>query len=226
MKRLDPNLTQRGESPNMTDDLELLTAWRAGDAAAGQELFRRHMGTLFRFFQNKVSGSPEDLMQQTMLALLESQGQFEQRASFRAYLLGVARYQLFDYYRRRKSDSERLEFNTVTVHDLALSPSSHLVKASDERLLLEALRRLPINLQIALELAYWEDLTGPELAQILEIPIDTAYSRLRRAKQLLREQLERLAESTDQLHATRTDLAQWAADLRSESQDAQEDDVG
>jgi RNA polymerase sigma factor (sigma-70 family) len=204
----------------MTDDLELLERFRGGDAAAGQELFRRHMATLYRFFQNKVSGNIEDLIQQTMLACLESHTRFEQRASFRSYLLGVARYQLFDYYRRTKSDAERLEFNSVTVHDLALSPSSHVSKASEERLLLEALRRLPVNLQIALELSYWEDLSGPELADILEIPTDTAYSRLRRARQLLKEQLALLAESSDQLQATHTNLAQWAETLRGRGQAA------
>jgi RNA polymerase sigma factor (sigma-70 family) len=208
----------------MTDDLELLVQWRGGNAAAGQELFRRHMSTLYRFFQNKASGGIEDLMQQTMLAMLESHSQFEQRASFRSYLLGVARYQLFDYYRRNKSDSERLEFNTVTVHDLALSPSSHMAKASEERLLLEALRRLPINLQIALELSYWEDLSGPELADILEIPIDTAYSRLRRAKQLLKEHLEALAESSEQLLATQTNLAQWAVAMHGQTERAVQDE--
>lgn len=194
----------------MSDDLTLFGQWRDGDASAGQELFRRHMATLYRFFQNKASHGIEDLVQQTMLACLESHAQFQQRSTFRAFLLGVARYQLFEYYRRNKSDSSRLEFNTVTVHDLALSPSMHAAKASEERLLLEALRRLPVNLQIALELAYWEDLNGPELAEILEIPVDTAYSRLRRAKQLLKEQLELLAVSKEQLEATQTNLREWA----------------
>lgn len=196
------------------EDLELLRQWRAGDASAGQELFARHVATLYRFFRNKVSGNVEDLVQQTMLSLLESQAKFEQRASFRSYLLGIARYQLFDHYRIAKTDSERFESATVTVHDLSPSPSAHVAKASEERLLLEALRRLPIHLQIALELAYWEDLSGPELADVLEIPVDTAYSRLRRAKELLREQLEALAESEEQLVATASNVARWAEGIR------------
>ena len=198
----------------MSDDLALLKKWREGDAAAGQELFGRHTETLYRFFRNKVAGGVEDLVQQTMVACLQSQAQYEQRASFRSYLLGVARYQLFDYYRRNKSDAENLEFNTVTVHDLALSASSQLAKASEERVLLEALRRLPVNFQMTLELSYWEDLSGPELAEILEVPVDTAYSRLRRAKQLLKEQLALLSSSNEQLGATRTDLERWASALR------------
>lgn len=196
------------------DDLELLESWQRGDAAAGQALFRRHMETLHRFFHNKAASGVEDLIQQTMLACLENHQKFEQRASFRSYLLGVARFQLFEYYRRNKSDGERLEFNTVTMVDIGLSPSSHIAQRSEERMLLEALRRLPINLQIALELSYWEDLTGPELADILEVPLDTAYSRLRRAKQLLKEALASIAESEAQLGATQTDLAQWAGTLR------------
>lgn len=204
----------------MSDDLELLKRWRDGDAGAGQELFRRHTDTLYRFFRNKVAGGIEDLVQQTMVACLQSQMQYEARASFRSYLLGVARFQLFDYYRRNRSDAEHLEFNTVTVHDLALSPSSQLAKASDERVLLEALRRLPINFQIALELSYWEELSGPELAEIMEVPVDTAYSRLRRAKQLLREQLEQLTTSEEQLNQTQTDLARWARTLRERNEDS------
>jgi len=198
----------------MSDDLDLLEKWRNGDGAAGQELFRRHTDTLYRFFQNKAAGGVEDLMQQTLLACLQSQSRFEQRSSFRSYLLGVARYQLFDYYRRNRVDAAHLEFNTVTVQDLGLSPSLQVVQACENRILLEALRRLPINFQIALELAYWEDLSGPELAEVLEVPLNTAYSRLRRAKQLLKEQLERLAGAGEQLEATQTNLAQWADAIR------------
>lgn len=198
----------------MSDDLDLLKKWREGDAAAGQLLFRRHTDTLHRFFHNKAANAVDDLIQETMLACLQTQSRFEQRSSFRTYLLGVARHQLFDYYRRMRTTAARLEFTEVSVHDLALSPSVLLAKAGEERILLEALRRLPIDSQVALELSYWEDLTGPELAEILEVPVDTAYSRLRRAKELLREQLKLLSVSGEQLAATHTDLTRWANQLR------------
>ena len=198
----------------MSDDIELLRKWRDGDASAGQVLFRRHTDTLRRFFHNKAATAVEDLVQETMLACLQSHNQYQQRSSFRTYLLGVARHQLFDFYRRSRTDATRLEFTTVSVHDLAPSPSLQAAKAGEERVLLEALRRLPIDIQIALELSYWEDLTGPELAEILEVPVDTAYSRLRRARQLLKEQLQLLATSGEQLAATQTNLARWANALR------------
>lgn len=200
----------------MSNDLELLDQWRNGDAEAGQTLFRRHTDTLYRFFQNKAAAKVDDLVQQTMLACLQNHIKYEQRSSFRSYLLGVARYQLFDHYRRQKFDADHFDFNTVTLHDLAPSPSVQMAKSSEERLLLEALRRLPINLQIAIELSYWEDLSGPEIAEIIEVPVDTVYSRLRRAKELLKENLDLLNKGGGEtLGATETDLSLWANKLRS-----------
>ena len=202
------------------DDIELLERWRAGDTVAGDTLFQRHVETLYRFFCTKVSGSVDDLVQQTLLACLEGHESFAQRSSFRAFLLGVARFQLYSYYRSNKRDQARFEFDTVTAFDLEPSPSTHAAENSEQRLLLEALRRLPLNLQIALELSYWEDMTAPELAAVLDIPTDTVYSRLRRAREILAVNLKRLGGSPQKLHPTETDLASWAASLREDLQPA------
>ena len=50
-----------------------------------------------------------------------------------------------------------------------------------------------VELQVALELHYWEDLSGPELAAVLEIPEGTVRSRLRRGRELLQEAFARVA---------------------------------
>jgi RNA polymerase sigma-70 factor (ECF subfamily) len=197
-----------------SDDSELLDKWRTGDELSGQELFRRHFDCLYRFFHNKVHMGTEDLVQQTLLACLESHQNFAARSSFKTYLLGIARYQLYDHYRRQRSDLDKLEFNTVTMLDVGMSPSAHAAQAGEQRVLLEALRRLPINLQIAVELAYWEDLSGPELAEILELPVDTVYTRLRRAKELLRQHIEELSDSDVQLKQTHSNIEQWATRMR------------
>lgn len=198
----------------MSRDLELLEKWRAGDAAAGQELFRRHVETLYRFFCTKVSAGVDDLVQQTLLACLERHHSYEERASFRAFLLGIARFQLYSYFRTNKRDQERLEYETITAFELGPSPSTRAAESKEQQILLEALRRLPVNLQIALELSYWEDMTAPELAVVLGIPTDTVYSRLRRARELLAEHIEALTVGRNALHATETNLETWAASLR------------
>jgi RNA polymerase sigma-70 factor (ECF subfamily) len=200
----------------MNTDVELLEMWRAGNAAAGEELFSRHVETLYRFFCTKVQGSVDDLVQQTLLACVEGQHAFEQRASFRAFLLGVARFQLYAHYRSSRRDHARFEFDTVTAFDFSPSPSTNAARSSEQRILLEALRRLPVNLQIVLELSYWEDMTAPELAEVLEIPADTVYSRLRRARELLDQHLRRMNLGGRELHKTNSNLEDWAAGVRQE----------
>ena len=41
-------------------DLEMLTRWRAGDQAAGRDLFSRYFDQLYRFFSNK-SSEPDEM---------------------------------------------------------------------------------------------------------------------------------------------------------------------
>jgi RNA polymerase sigma factor (sigma-70 family) len=204
-----------GPPADSASDDALLDVWRSGDAAAGSELCRRYAERLYRFFCNKVSAGVDDLVQETLLACVETEHNFERRGSFQSFLFGIARFKLYAHYRKAKRDGLATDFEAVTVFDLDPSPSHHAAANSEQRVLLEALRRLPLNLQIALELSYWEDLPAPEIAAILEIPTDTVYSRLRRAKQLLEQHLKRLDRAGARPEPTETNLEIWAAALKS-----------
>lgn len=173
----------------MTGDATLLSAWRAGDAGAGTTLFDRHFDVVRRFFHQKVyEDDIVDLIQETFLACVENAGGFRGDATFRAYLLGIARHKLRDYWRAR-GRSIHVDLDTVALVDLDPSPSSVLRRQSSRRMLLEALHAIPLDHQILLELCYWEGLSGPELGQVLGIPEGTVRSRLARARELLRERM-------------------------------------
>ena len=53
----------------------------------------------------------------------------------------------------------------------------------------EALRRLPVDLQLVVELHYWEDHSTAEIAALLELAQGTVKSRLRRAREALEADL-------------------------------------
>jgi RNA polymerase sigma-70 factor (ECF subfamily) len=198
------------------DDFELLAQWRAGDRKAGNQLLERHVQALLRFFHNKAGASADDLVQETLLACLHSQDKLERGSNFRSYLFGVARFVLYAHYRKQRRDGVVLDFNTVTAFELGASPSVVAAERSEQRVLLEALRHISLEHQVVLELCYWEELTAPELAEILGLDIAAVYSRIRRAKQQLKRQLDRLLTDPTQLAPTRTDLERWAALLRVE----------
>ncbi len=176
----------------MASDTELLDAWRGGDRNAGDELIRRHFSPICRFFRSKLGDQVEDLVQRTFLDCVESRDRIAP-GGFRAYLFAVARNRLRDHLRGAYRRPAMIDLASHSVADLGTSPSGVAAKNQEERLLLDALRSIPIDQQIALELAYWEGLSGREIATALGISENTVRSRLARARDALRAQVERLA---------------------------------
>lgn len=194
-------------------DLQLLVDWRDGDREAGDRLLRKHVGGLQRFFRNKVDREVDDLVQRTFLACTKAKDSFEGRASFRTLLFVLARRQLIRFYERgARHDVEGLESRSV--EDLATSPSQLVARQHEHTLLLQALRRIPLQLQIAVELHYWEELTTAELADILDIPQGTVKSRLRRAREALVKELGTIERNGTRVQPTENDLSTWARALR------------
>jgi RNA polymerase sigma-70 factor, ECF subfamily len=196
------------------DDDALLGRWRAGEPAAGEQLIERHLEAVHRFFANKVQHATDDLVQKTFLACLESVEGYEGRASFRSYLFAIARNVLFRHYRDEHHGFDPLTKSAATMIDERNSPADRVAEREEQRLLLRALRTLPLDLQVLLELAYWEGLSDAELAAVVEVPAGTIKSRLRKARHLLDEQLGSLAGSPALLESSRHTLDAWAAGIR------------
>ncbi|HWB80542.1 MAG TPA: sigma-70 family RNA polymerase sigma factor [Nannocystaceae bacterium] len=194
------------------DDQALLEAWRAGDEHAGRELVERHLPAVYRFFANKLGRDVDDLVQQTFLALVEGRERVREAAGFRGFLFGIARNKLLRHFRDR--DPQPAEHSVAELAASGTSVAEGLAKKSEQRILLQALRRIPLDLQIALELAYWEGLSDREVAAILEVPVGTLKSRLRKARTLLDQAMAELAGSPELLRSTTRGLDGWVADLR------------
>lgn len=192
-----------------TTDDALLRAWRDGNKDAAARLIERHFDELYRFFVSKVGDEAEDLVQQTFLGCLERCHERDAIRTFRAFLFGVARHRLIDHFRRR--GSAHLDAAITSLADAGTSPSQRVARNREERLVLEALRRIPLDSQLVLELFYWQSFTGRELAGVLGIPEGTARGRLRSARKQLTEQVERISEAAVALDDTLTRLADWRA---------------
>ncbi len=179
----------------MSDELELLDRWRRGDDEAGNRLVRRHFRAVFRFLVNKVDDEAADLAQQTFLALVERRDRLEPDVAFRAYVLGVARYTLIQHLRRRYRDRAVFSPDRVSVlesrPDPGTSPTHRIVDGERRALLNLALRSLPLDHQIALELHYWHDMKIDEIATVLDCTPGSVKSRLFRARRGLERQVRK-----------------------------------
>ena len=176
-------------------DLQLLEGWRAGDQAAGEALVARHWTSVSRFFRSKIGDDGADLISQTFLACVEGRDRID-GDNVKAYLFSVARRRLADMFRSRARRPE-VDFSVSSVIDLGTGPVTFVSRREYSEILRDGLARIPLDDQIALELAYFEGLSTREIAGVLEIPENTVRSRLSRAREKLRAALGMVATPTE-----------------------------
>ena len=185
-----------------------------GDAAAGEALVDRYVVRLSRFFRNKASTGVEDLIQTTLLGLLEGRDRYRGEGSFRAFVFSVAFNTLRTHYRKVGRDAERLDFGVTSLHDLAPGPSAMLGAVEEEQTLLAALRRIPVEHQVLLELYFWEPLSAAEIGAVLGVPEGTVRTRIRRAKALLEQEIAVVTDDPRLRESTLSGLEDWAAAIK------------
>jgi len=205
----------------VVDELDLLQAWHQGDQVAGAALFEQYYPSVARFFRNKVSDvAQEDLIHETFLGCLNRAAQVREQARFRTFLFSVAHRVLADHWRRTYRRAERLDdaidVDLVASTSYELAPVANLVQEEEQRLVLEALRRIPVLHQVALELYYWEELTAAEIGEVLGIPLATAKTRLRDGRLYLEDQIRRIGHSLESLQSTLDNLDLWARRVRAQ----------
>lgn len=174
----------------MDDDLLVLDQWCAGDSTAGNTLFRRHFPALYRFFEHKTDGDIDDLVQETFLQCLKSRDTFKRQSTFRTYLFAIARHVLFYHWRKRAPSSKTIDFDDVSIASLSTSMATRLARNEDRARLLAALRSLPFEQQLLLEMFYWEGFDRDQLAEVFGVETATIGSRLTRARQALHRGLD------------------------------------
>ncbi|MEM9490481.1 MAG: sigma-70 family RNA polymerase sigma factor [Myxococcota bacterium] len=197
-------------------DGELLAKWRNGEQSAGEALFDKYYSLIERFFLNKVTAAVEvaDLVQECFLACVSGRERIREDSKFRSYLFSVAHRILQMHLRKKYRTPQAVNFEEVSVRDLSPRPSSLVARRREQRLLLESLRSIPVDYQVVLELHYWEKLTTQDIADVVNMPLGTVRSRLRRARELLEQAMSKLASSPDELKSTITRLDDWAERCR------------
>lgn len=179
-------------------DEDLVAAFQQGDASAFDELVsrwdRRIHGAVYR-----VVGPDEDardLCQEAFLKAYRGLGTFKREARFSSWLYQIAINVCRDRLRRRRGKAavslDELEEAPGTALRTGAPSPLELVEARDLRhLVAEAMATLTDDEREVVILKEYQDLTFPEIAEALEVPLSTVKTRLYRGLAQLRHQLER-----------------------------------
>jgi RNA polymerase sigma factor (sigma-70 family) len=169
-------------------DRDLLIAWRAGDLAAGDALLNRHYDAVYRFFSNRIGHDCEDLIQATFLGCIEAIERFRDESSFRTLLFAIAWRKLCRHLRDRKPSADPIDTHAQPLTANDPTYGTLLDACRDAERLRKAMRRLPEDTQVMFELFYREAMSVQEIARVVERPVSTVKTRMRRGRaQLLAE---------------------------------------
>ena len=149
-----------------------------------EELLRRELPALERFvkFRIPTAQDAEDVLQETCLAAWQSFERLHDPASFKSWLLGIARNKCSDYYREQ---ARRLEIPLDALNESVLSMGRRgLTLRTAVR---DTLEQLGGTDQQILYLSYFRDLPQAEIVRLLHVPLGTVKSRLHHARSRFRE---------------------------------------
>ena len=175
-------------------DEELMLAYRGGDAAAFEALYRKHRGGLFRYFARSVRERriAEELYQEVWLRVIEARGRYLPQAKFSTWLYAIAHHRLIDHVR-----ACGLRSVETTVEELPDPPApageqpERKAEAREQGAqLIAALEAMPAAQREAFLLHEEAGLSVPEIAQLTGTGEEAAKSRLRYAVAKLREALK------------------------------------
>ena len=188
--------------PGMSDE-RLMLAFTQGSSEAFAELFHRYKQPVYGFFCRRVSdpANAEELAQEAFFALLRARNRYEPRALFRTYLYAIG-FKILRAHRRK------VAFRAALLGHRNSRPDPSKQDATEAGLWVRcAVEKLdPLDREIVM-LREFEQLSYAEIADLLQVPLNTVRSRLFRARTALRDLLEPAATAADNVpghHGTQT----------------------
>ena len=174
------------------DDVELVTAVRAGSELAFNLLVDRHQQAVRTFLRRLLGNEADadDMAQETFLAAWTHARSFRGEASVRAWLCGIA-------WRKAKGAQRswaRQQSRDAAHHEQLLLESGGAATMEDRLAVRRALAALPLEQRAAVTLCLVCGFSHSEAAGILEAPLGTVKSHVLRGRERLVREIEGLHE--------------------------------
>lgn len=167
-----------------------------GDERAFNELYRRHARRLQGFFFRMLGGNNDlaaDFVQEVFLRLWSARTKYREGDCFSTWMFSMAYNLCKNEYRRqsRRIIESVEEEGQEQMMEQAYEEDFELQMDVDtlDRLLREELQQLPSDSRLLFALRYEEELTVPQIAEIIGVPEGTVKSRLNRLMGHLRQRL-------------------------------------
>lgn len=176
------------------DESKVATPAGNPDAAEAEDCFHAYqreldylIGCLRRL--GVPSRDLEDVLHEVFLVMFKRWDDYDRERPLRPWLFGIA-FRVASSQRRRTS--RELQADVIEAAHPGEGPDDALATTQGRQLLLAALAFVPLERRAVLVMHEVDEVPMREIAEQLEIPLFTAYSRLRKARKELDQALTRL----------------------------------
>ena len=154
-----------------------------------KELMYQYTEPLIRlaYYYVKDLQAAEDIVQEVFIKFYDNQNYYEERGELKAFLSQMTVNKSKDYLKSWTNRKIQLQ-NKLFSHEDKRN-SDELIRKDEQAILGEAILQLHIKQREVLIHFYFNEMTITEVSRILSIPESTVKTRLRRGKELLRNQL-------------------------------------
>jgi RNA polymerase sigma-70 factor, ECF subfamily len=138
----------------------------------------------------------DDVVQEIFMVIHARLGTLQKPESLRSWIYGISRRTVSDHHRSRRTreaSQVALARELEVGNDLPRTPFDLTQQSDQVKLLWSLLEEMDWAKREVFLLAELDEMTAPEIAEALEIPLNTAYSRLRAARHAFDEKLARRA---------------------------------
>ncbi len=170
------------------EDEWLAVRCQLGERAAFDELVARWHEPLWRYVR-RVTAEDEaarEVLQDVWVRVIRGIVRLREGSKLRPWLFGIARRALMDRLRERYAAPAAVPLQDV---DLAADQDTSALE-EDLFSMQQGLEELPVTEREVLTLFYLRELSLAEVAEVLGVPAGTVKSRLFRARQMLRREMD------------------------------------
>lgn len=185
--------TLRREADQPSPENLLLARVAKRDREALSEVYVRFQRPLFRYLFHLLGRKElaEDVLQEVMVIVWQKAHTFQMTGQAARWIFGIAHHQAFKML-RRDTNTTHLELEVaLSLPDDALDPEADILRQATRDEIAKALACLTPEHREALELAFFQDFSSKEIAEIVNIPLGTVKSRLSYARRALKAALVR-----------------------------------
>jgi RNA polymerase sigma-70 factor, ECF subfamily len=157
------------------------------------DVYREHFAFVWRAAKRlgASDGSLDDVVQEVFVVVHRRLGDFEGRSSVKTWLFGIALRVVRDHRRAMRRRCVEPAVDVDTLESSANGPAENAERAEAVRVLHALLDELADERREVFVMADLEQMTMPEIAETLGINVNTAYARLRLARQEFEQALAR-----------------------------------